>query len=54
MDLVQQIPVKKIATKSNTGFKKIVVRDNIYLQLKSLGQAGDSFNDVLTKILAKQ
>ena len=35
-------------------FRKIVVRKNVYNQLKDLGRAGDSFNDVLEKILSKQ
>lgn len=33
-------------------FKKIVVRKNVYNKLKDLGRAGDSFNDVLEKILS--
>jgi len=35
-------------------FRRIVIRDTIYQQLKELGRAGDSFNDVITKILAEQ
>jgi predicted CopG family antitoxin len=35
-------------------FKRIVVRKKVYEQLKNLGGAGDSFNDVLVKILAHQ
>ena len=35
-------------------FKRIVVRKNVYNQLKDLGRTGDSFNDVLVKILSKQ
>jgi predicted CopG family antitoxin len=38
-------------TTTNSKFKRIVIRENIYQQLKDLGRAGDSFNDVLTKIL---
>ena len=34
--------------------KRIAVHETVYKQLKSLGSAGDSFNDVLTKILAEK
>ena len=34
--------------------KHITVDKNVYQKLKSLGNAGDSFNDVLKKILAKE
>jgi predicted CopG family antitoxin len=34
--------------------KNIAVTPNVYQQLKNLGRAGDSFNDVLIKILSKQ
>lgn len=33
--------------------KHITVDQNNYAKLKSLGQAGDSFNDVITEILDK-
>jgi len=33
-------------------YKQIVVDNTNYNKLKSLGNAGDSFNDVLTKILS--
>ena len=33
--------------------KHIVVNQEVYHQLKSLGYAGDSFNDVLVRILDK-
>ena len=33
--------------------KHIVVNQEVYHQLKSLGYAGDSFNDVLFRILDK-
>jgi predicted CopG family antitoxin len=34
--------------------KHITVDKNVYQKLNNLGTAGDSFNDVLTKILSKQ
>ncbi len=34
--------------------KHITVDKNVYKKLKSLGLAGDSFNDVLKKILTKE
>ena len=40
-------------TTTNSKFKGIVVSENIYQKLKNLGSAGDSFNDVLVRILAK-
>ncbi len=33
--------------------KHITVNQEVYQKLKDLGKAGDSFNDVLTKILAE-
>ncbi len=33
--------------------KRIAVHETVYQQLKSLGSAGDSFNDVLVRILAR-
>jgi predicted CopG family antitoxin len=33
--------------------KHIVIDEDNYAALKELGKAGDSFNDVLTEILAK-
>lgn len=33
-------------------YKQIVVDTSNYRKLKALGSAGDSFNDVLTKILS--
>ena len=35
-------------------FKRIVVSENIYQQLKKLGNAGESFNDVIVKILKEK
>jgi predicted CopG family antitoxin len=32
-------------------FKRIVISERNYLTLKSLGYAGDSFNDVISKLL---
>ena len=32
--------------------KRIAVHETVYQQLKSLGSAGDSFKDVLIRILA--
>jgi hypothetical protein len=40
-------------TTTNSKFKRIVVSENIYQKLKNLGKAGDSFNDVLVRTLAK-
>jgi predicted CopG family antitoxin len=34
-------------------FKNISISENNYKTLKSMGQAGDSFNDVLTDILVE-
>jgi predicted CopG family antitoxin len=34
-----------------TNFKHIAVNQDVYQQLKNLGRAGDSFNDVLLKLL---
>lgn len=34
--------------------KRIAVHETVYQQLKSLGKAGDSFNDVLVRILEKK
>jgi predicted CopG family antitoxin len=34
--------------------KNIAVNYTVYQKLKDLGRAGDSFNDVLTKILFQQ
>lgn len=36
------------------GLKRIVVSQHNYEQLKRLGQAGDSFNDVITNLLLIQ
>jgi hypothetical protein len=36
-----------------TRLKHIVIEEDNYAALKELGKAGDSFNDVLTEILAK-
>jgi predicted CopG family antitoxin len=36
-----------------TRLKHIVIDEDNYATLKELGKAGDSFNDVLTEILAK-
>jgi predicted CopG family antitoxin len=38
---------------STTKLKRIAVSSTVYRQLKSLGYAGDSFNDVLVRILEK-
>ena len=43
-----------ISTRTKLKFKRIIVSENIYQQLKDLGRAGDSFNDVLVKILKNQ
>ena len=37
-----------------TKLKKIAVHESVYQQLKQLGTAGDSFNDVIVRILSKQ
>ena len=37
-----------------TKLKRIAVHETVYQQLKSLGKAGDSFNDVLVRILKNQ
>ncbi len=34
--------------------RHITVNEEVYQKLKNLGKAGDSFNDVLTKILAEK
>ena len=34
--------------------KRIAVPETVYQQLKSLGSTGDSFNDVLVRILKNQ
>jgi predicted CopG family antitoxin len=36
---------------SSTRLRQIVVDDNNYKELKQLGHAGDSFNDVITRVL---
>jgi predicted CopG family antitoxin len=41
-------------SKSNIKLKQIAISEENYLQLKRLGNAGDSFNDVLTEILRKR
>jgi predicted CopG family antitoxin len=38
---------------SSTKLRQIVVDDNNYKELKRLGHAGDSFNDVITQVLKK-
>jgi predicted CopG family antitoxin len=56
---VQQLPWEAImATVSITSerrrrlrLKRIVISEHNYLALKKLGQAGDSFNDVISKLL---
>ena len=35
-----------------TKLKKIAVHEIVYQQLKQLGSAGDSFNDVIVRILS--
>jgi predicted CopG family antitoxin len=40
--------------RTNSKFKRIVIRENIYQISKNLGYAGDSFNDVLARILEKK
>lgn len=42
--------LKHVVTSEKT-LKHIVVSEKNYQILKNLGRAGDSFNDVLTKIL---
>jgi predicted CopG family antitoxin len=37
-----------------TKLKKIAVHETVYQQLKQLGSAGDSFNDVIVRILSHQ
>ena len=37
-----------------TKLKHITVNQEVYQKLKSLGSAGDSFNDVLVRILATE
>jgi predicted CopG family antitoxin len=39
--------------KQRTVLKMIAVSEDNYLVLKSLGRAGDSFNDVVTEVLKK-
>jgi predicted CopG family antitoxin len=39
--------------KQRTVLKMIAVSEDNYLALKSLGRAGDSFNDVVTEVLKK-
>lgn len=34
-----------------TKLKRIAVHENVYQQLKQLGSTGDSFNDVIVRIL---
>jgi predicted CopG family antitoxin len=36
---------------STTKLRQIVVDDHNYKELKQLGHAGDSFNDVITQVL---
>jgi predicted CopG family antitoxin len=38
---------------SSTRLRQIVVDDNNYRELKQLGLAGDSFNDVIGRVLKK-
>jgi predicted CopG family antitoxin len=38
----------------NQKFKQIALSHENYAKLKSLGQAGDSFNDVITKLLQQK
>ena len=49
-----KVNLMHITTRTNLKFKRIVVSENIYQQLKDLGRAGDSFNDVLVRILKNQ
>jgi predicted CopG family antitoxin len=37
---------------SETSYKTIVVRKDVYDSLKRLGQTGDSFNDVISALVA--
>jgi predicted CopG family antitoxin len=37
-----------------TKLKRIAVHETVYQKLKDLGKTGDSFNDVLTKILLQE
>jgi predicted CopG family antitoxin len=37
-----------------TKLKKIAVHGTVYQQLKQLGSAGDSFNDVIVRIITKE
>ncbi len=39
---------------STIKLKRIAVHETVYQKLKSLGYAGDSFNDVLVRILKNQ
>jgi len=39
---------------SSTTLKHIVISEQNYLKLKGLGQAGDSFNDVISCLLEKK
>jgi predicted CopG family antitoxin len=41
-------------TPSRNQFKNITVSDTNYFALKALGQAGDSYNDVITKLLRER
>jgi predicted CopG family antitoxin len=41
----------KVQTLREKGLKLISVSDTNYFKLKRLGFAGDSFNDVITKLL---
>jgi len=36
---------------SSTRLKQIAISEENYLKLKKMGDAGDSFNDVITEIL---
>jgi len=38
---------------SSTRLRQIVVDDRNYKELKKMGLAGDSFNDVITQVLKK-
>jgi predicted CopG family antitoxin len=60
---MQQLPWEIISVDSNnrslisnnrgkrSKFKRIVISERNYLALKRLGYAGDSFNDVISKLL---
>jgi len=39
---------------SSKTLKQIAISQENYFKLKELGQAGDSFNDVITKILFRE